>query len=174
MTAVRFAFCPACASELPEGPEELAPECRSCGRIWYQNPAPTAGCVIVQNGKALITKRGAEPEKGRYDIPGGFIEVGESPIDAVKRELREELGIEVDVTNADYVSASPHRYGADGEWTLAIGFRARIAAGDPVAADDVESFEWVTMDRLDAIDFAWDHDRELVREVLKDEGSATG
>ena len=168
MTEERYHFCSNCGRALPEPDIDGGVSC-SCGRRWYRNPAPTAGCVIVKNGKALITQRAMDPEKGRFDIPGGFLEMGETPVEGVKRELREELGVEVDVTDADYIQASPHRYGDDGTWTLALGFRARLAAGDPTPADDVESFRWVEESELDAIDFAWDHDRDLIRRVLRDE-----
>lgn len=168
MTPGGFRFCSDCGSELPEPDPDGGVSC-ACGRRWYRNPAPTAGCVIVKDGMALITQRANDPEKGRFDIPGGFLEEGETPVAGVKRELREELGVEVDVTDADYIQASPHRYGDDGTWTLALGFRARLTSGDPSPADDVESFRWVEDDDLEDIDFAWDHDRELVRRVLNDE-----
>jgi 8-oxo-dGTP pyrophosphatase MutT (NUDIX family) len=72
--------------------------------------------------------RGIEPEKGRMDLPGGFVEVGEHPRDALAREAREELGVEVEVEERPMLLAV-HTYGADGEYVLAIGFRARIISG---------------------------------------------
>lgn len=128
--------------------------------------APTAGAVIVRDGEALITKRARDPEKGRFDIPGGFLEVGEDPITGLQREVDEELGMKIAVTYEDLIQAVPHLYGEDGDWVLALGFIARESTGEPVAADDVEEIRWVTLDELDAIDFAWDHDRELVRKAL--------
>lgn len=166
MSSEPYLFCPKCGTSLPE-PDGGGVTC-TCGRRWYRNPAPTAGCVITRDGKALITQRGSDPEKGRYDIPGGFIEVGETPVEAIKRELMEELNVEVEVTDDDYLQAVPHRYGDDGTWTLAIGFKARLVLGELKAADDVAAFRWVSNDELDDLDFAWEHDRELVRKVLAD------
>lgn len=161
-----FTFCPRCGSELEPVANDSGAHCDNCGKTWYYNMAPTAGAVIVRDGKALITKRARDPEKDRFDIPGGFLEVGEDPIAALGREVNEELGMEVEVTYDDLIQAVPHRYGADGDWVLAMGFVARGSSGDPVAADDVAEVRWVTLDELNEIDFAWAHDRELVRKAL--------
>lgn len=162
-----FVFCPSCAGRLEEPDASSGRRCPSCGRTWYRNSAPTAGCAIVRDGKALVTQRGGEPEKGRYDVPGGFLSAGEDPIEGLKRELREELGIEIDASVEDCVSIVPHTYGPDGDYVLAIGFLARHVSGEPKAADDVAGFRWVTAEELDGIDFAWPHDRELVHKALQ-------
>jgi NADH pyrophosphatase NudC (nudix superfamily) len=159
-------FCARCGNELGPAGNDSGAKCDNCGKTWYHNAAPTAGCVIVRDGKALITKRARDPEKGRYDIPGGFLDADEDPITGVKREVREELGMSIEVSYDDLVQAVPHRYGDDGDWTLAIGFVARNASGDPAPADDVEDVLWVTLDGLDDVDFAWEHDRDLVRKAL--------
>ena len=123
--------------------------------------------MIVSDGKALITKRGMEPEKGRYDVPGGFLRAGEEVLDGLRREIKEELGVEIDVTFGDFVQAVPHEYGPEGDYTLALGFFARIVSGEPEAADDVAELRWVSVDELDDIPFAWEHDRALVRRALE-------
>lgn len=162
-----FRFCPRCGNELEPAANDSGASCGNCGKTWYHNAAPTAGCVIVRDGKALITKRARDPEKGRFDIPGGFLDPDEDPITGVRREIAEELHMTVDVTYDDLVQVVPHRYGDDGDWTLAIGFIAARSSGEPVPADDVEEVRWVTADELGAVDFAWDHDRELVRKALQ-------
>lgn len=121
----------------------------------------------MREGKALVTQRGVEPEKGRFDVPGGFLDAGEEPIAGLKRELREELGVEVEAAIDDCVSMVPHPYGPEGDHVLALGFLARLVAGEPRAADDVADFRWVDEEELDDLDFAWPHDRELVRKALR-------
>lgn len=161
-----FRFCPRCGNELEPAGNDAGAKCGNCGKTWYHNAAPTAGCVIVRDGKALITKRARDPEKGRYDIPGGFLDPDEDPLAGVAREVSEELGMTVEVTYDDLVQAVPHRYGEDGDWVLAIGFVATRASGDPVPADDVADVLWVAPDEVDGVDFAWEHDRELVKKAL--------
>jgi ADP-ribose pyrophosphatase YjhB (NUDIX family) len=138
-----------------------------CGRSWYRNSSPAVGAAIVEGDRVLVTVRGIEPEKGRMDLPGGFVEVGEPPRDALAREAREELGVEVEVEERPMLLAV-HTYGADGEYVLAIGFRARIISGEPSPADDVAEIRWVSEDEIDALDFAWEHDRRIARRALGD------
>lgn len=163
-----FRYCPSCGSHLGAKPGETEVNCSNCGAKWYRNPAPTVGCVLVRDGRALISKRGSDPFKGRYDVPGGFLEPSEDAIEGLKREVKEELGVEIDTSMADCLQIAPHQYGPDGDWTLAIGFKATIRSGEPQASDDVAAIEWVDASQLDSVDFAWDHDRRLVRRVLAD------
>jgi NADH pyrophosphatase NudC (nudix superfamily) len=107
-----FKHCPACASRLNDPGEDEERECPSCGRTWYVNSAPTVGAVITNDGRALITERGIEPFKGKSDVPGGFLKPGEDPLIGLKRELREELQVEVDINVDDLVQMHPHEYGA--------------------------------------------------------------
>lgn len=169
-----FDFCPSCATKLEDVEDGAGKGCPNCGRKWYPNSAPTVGAAIVRDGEALITKRGRAPEKGKFDIPGGFLEAGEDALVGLRRELKEELGIEVDVSIDDVVQMETHTYGEEGGYVLAIGFFARLASGEPSPSDDVADIKWVTLDELDEVDFAWEHDRELVRKALLAAGGGHG
>jgi ADP-ribose pyrophosphatase YjhB (NUDIX family) len=164
-----FDFCPGCGARLRHPDDDGALLCPSCGRTWFRNMAPTAGAALVADGRALVTVRGVEPAKGRLDVPGGFLGPEEGPIEALRREVDEELGITIDVSFDDLVQAVPHLYGPPGEEivVLALGFTPRWVAGEPRAADDVADIVWLTEDELEDADFAWDHDRELVRKGLE-------
>ena len=162
-----YRFCPADGSALEEPAHEGGgARCPRCGRSWYRGSSPAVGCAIVRDGRVLVTVRAREPEEGRMDLPGGFLEVGEHPVDGLRRELREELGVEVDHISGPTVLAT-HTYGADGEFVLALGFTARLASGEPHPADDVADARWVTAGELDELDFAWEHDREIARSALR-------
>lgn len=160
-----FKFCPADGSKLGKPRASGGVTCPTCGRSWYRNSAPSVGAAIVRDGRALVTVRGIEPEKGRIDVPGGFLNVGEHPVDGLVREAREELGVEVEVVG-DPAMLAVHTYGEDGMYVLAIGFGARIVSGEPEPADDVAAIRWVSKDEVDGLDFAWEHDRRLVRAAL--------
>jgi ADP-ribose pyrophosphatase YjhB (NUDIX family) len=162
-----FRFCPADGARLGEARASGGTTCPECGRSWYRNSAPTVGAAIVRDAKALVTVRGIEPEKGRVDVPGGFLEVGEHPVDGLKREAREELGVEIEVVG-DPVSLAIHNYGEDGIYVLAMGFKARIVDGEPEPADDVAEIRWISSEEVDDLDFAWKHDREFVWAALND------
>ena len=123
----------------------------------------------MRGGRALVTVRAVEPEKGKVDVPGGFLEVGEHPVDGLKREAREELGVEVEVEGNPVLLAT-HTYGPDGIWVLAMGFRARIVEGEPRPADDVAEIRWISAEEIDDTGFAWEHDRRFVRAALEHGG----
>ena len=169
-----FNFCPSCGHALEKPDSEGSTTCPSCGRSWYRNPAPTAGCLILLDGKGLITIRGREPLQGHADLAGGFLNCNEDPIAGLKREVTEELGVEIDVSLDDLIHIVPHQYGDDGDWILSMGFVARLKSGDPSPSDDVAAIEWISGDEVDGFEWAWAHDRELARKVLKDDLSRFG
>lgn len=162
-----FRYCPADGTALGEARASGGVTCPLCGRSWYRNSAPTVGAAIVRDGRALVTVRGIEPEKGKVDVPGGFLEVGERPVEGLKREAREELGVEVEV-DGNPVLLATHTYGEEGAWVLAIGFKARIVGGEPRAADDVAELLWVSAEEVDGLEFAWEHDPRFVKAALED------
>lgn len=162
-----YRFCPADGTELAaKAAESRGASCPTCGRSWYRSSAPAVGAAIVDGDRVLVTVRGIEPEKGRFDLPGGFVEVEEHPRDALAREAWEELGVEVDVEESPMLLAV-HTYGPDGEYVLAIGFRVRIVSGEPSPADDVAGIRWVSKEEVDTLDFAWEHDRKIARLALE-------
>ena len=121
----------------------------------------------MRDGKALVTVRAGEPEKGRVDVPGGFVEVGEHPAAGLKREVREELGIEIEIEEKPVLLAT-HTYGPGGNWVLAISFLAHLVEGEPSPADDVAEIRWISAEEIGDLDFAWEHDRRLVKAALED------
>ncbi len=162
-----FNFCPACGARIEPPTETAGSDCPSCGRAWYRNPLPTVAAALVDDDKALVVIRGVEPHKGRYDMPGGFLHPAESPTEGLKREVKEELGVDIDVGELDFLGAAVHQYGAEGDWLLSLGFKGRITSGEPDPADDVADFRWATLEELDQLDFAWEHNREQTKRALE-------
>ena len=163
-----YRFCPADGTKLEaKGGGSKGAACPTCGRSWYRSSAPAVGAAIVSAERVLVTVRGIEPEKGRMDLPGGFVEVGEHPRDALAREAREELGVEVEVEEGPMLLAV-HTYGAGGEYVLAIGYRVRIVSGEPSPSDDVAEIRWVSEGEVETLDFAWEHDRKIARLALEE------
>lgn len=159
-------YCAACATKLEDRDSEGGSTCPNCGRSWFESFSPTVTAAIVQDDRVLVAIRGIEPKKGKADTPGGFLKPGEEPLEGLRRELREELGVEIDVSFEDFVQVVPHTYGEEGDWVLSLGFAARLVSGDIVPADDIAEARWVTYGELDGLDFAWPHDRELAKKVL--------
>ena len=68
--------------------------CESCKKIHYENPKQTATLICVKESKLLLVKRAVEPAKGQWGLPGGFIELGETPSEGAIRELKEETNLD--------------------------------------------------------------------------------
>ena len=144
---VGWNHCPRCTAALESDGRRA--RCGACGFVAYAHSDPTA-CALVfdDDGRVLLARRARDPDRGKWDVPGGFIEEGESPLDALRRELVEETGLEIEPL--DFVGAWVDRYGDadDASSTLNLYWRARIVSGEPAAADDVSELAWFSLDAL--------------------------
>lgn len=82
--------------------------CRGCGYTYFHNCAAAAAAIIETGGGLILVRRAGEPRKGFLDLPGGFADYGESLETAATREVREELGLEIQ--NLAYLGSFPNRY----------------------------------------------------------------
>ncbi len=122
-----FKYCPKCgaAALRPVGQKLL--RCSACGFELYLNPAAAAAGVIVDGQERMVVLvRGKEPGKGQWDLPGGFVDPGETAEDALRREVREEVGLEV--TTLRYLGSWPNIYDYMGVRyrTLDMGFVCEV------------------------------------------------
>jgi 8-oxo-dGTP diphosphatase len=119
----------------------------------YAHSKPTASALVEDDeGRVLLARRAKEPFKGRWDIPGGFLDEGEHPLDGLRRELREETGL--DVEPLEFLGVWMDRYGGDStaEATLNFYWTARAAGGEAAPADDVDDLRWFACDELPSPD----------------------
>ena len=125
--------------------------CTECGTVNYQNPIPSVAAVITDDeGRLLLTKRSVEPEKGMWCLPGGFIEMGESPVETVVREVFEETGLKVITGELIDVRVKIGGYHGD---VIIIGYAAEIIGGELSPGDDAEEAEFISLDKLPPIAF---------------------
>lgn len=108
---------------------------------------PCVGAIITdEDGRLLLIKRGHEPEAGRWSLPGGRIEPGESDEQAVVREVREETGLWV---KPGRLVGSVERPGRDGAVVDIRDYAASVTGGDLAAGDDADDARWVHPRDLD-------------------------
>src|SRR6266498_3874494 len=129
-------FCPICGEAI-EKVEDRA-ECRSCGYVGYANPVPAAEAVCFdERGRVLLGRRAFEPGGGRWDLPGGFLEEDEHPLDALRRETREETGLEIEPLAFLGFWLEPY----EGRVVLCLAWTAR-ASVEARAGDDLTELHW--------------------------------
>ncbi|MBT2489218.1 (deoxy)nucleoside triphosphate pyrophosphohydrolase [Streptomyces sp. ISL-96] len=119
------------------------------------------GAAVFDEGRLLAARRSAPPElAGRWELPGGKVEPGESPEQALVRELREELGVETDVLER-----------IPGEWPLKPGYvlqvwTVRLLSGRPRPLQDHDAMRWLRPDEADSVDWLT-QDRPAVAEAVR-------
>lgn len=103
-----FNHCPSCAGPSIEVFKENGLKCRSCGYVYFHNMAAAVAGILEVDGKIVLIQRGHEPRKGLYVLPGGFVDYHESLEEALAREVKEELS--VDVMDIRYFGSLPNTY----------------------------------------------------------------
>lgn len=126
--------------------------CPSCQTALYENPLPaTATVVFNPKLEVLLVRRGQEPGKGKWCLPGGFQETDETPAQCALRELSEEAGIRGEVQELLGMEMSPHPWYRS---VLVIGFLVQANGGALQAGDDATEAAYFSNTRLPELAFA--------------------
>jgi 8-oxo-dGTP diphosphatase len=119
-------------------------------RLYPKRPLVGVGAVVVRDGFVLLERRGQPPAQGSWSLPGGLVDAGERLEEAVRREVREECAIEVEVGPLLGVF-EPMVKDDDGRLLyhyVVLDYLARYLSGDPVIGDDAAELLWVAFDEL--------------------------
>lgn len=104
-----FTYCPQCgATNLQFNGHRY--HCTDCDFVYFHNIAAAVAVVLKKDDKILFTVRNEEPDKGKWDLPGGFIDPGENAETAVCREIKEELGLVLQPEKIKYLVTAPNNY----------------------------------------------------------------
>ncbi len=146
-----YRFCPVCGGDLAPQIVTLGdprrPVCQRCGFVSYQNSKPCVGALLVgDDGRILLTRRAIPPFAGWWDLPGGFLELGEHPEGGLIRELQEETGLTVEPQGL--IGIYMDQYGDGGDATLNLMYLARVVAGVLYPASDVDAIAWFRPNEL--------------------------
>ncbi len=160
-----YKFCSICGAQLKKRKNGHL-VCLKCGFVNYRNPRPTATALVLYKNKLLLTKRAKKPFKDWWDLPGGFVDRGESAEQALKRELREETGLDISIKKIFGTYFGTYSCGLDKFYVLAIVFLAQ-GSGKPLEAlDDVSKSRWFAKKELPQ-KIAFDSNQKIIKDFLK-------
>lgn len=144
-------FCPKCGSSGFPLHGSRSFKCAGCGfHLYFNSSAAVAALVTDGNGKLMLVTRGVEPDYGKLDLPGGFVDPAETVENAVKRELFEELGLQV--KSMKYVGSAPNEYifGGLSVFTIDMAFEVipeSVVHLNPM--DDILEYRFYSKEEVD-------------------------
>ena len=162
-------FCPKCASPDFNASGERSLKCGACGFHYFINSsAAVAALVSNQEGKPMLVTRGVEPDYGKLDLPGGFVDPLETAENAVQRELFEELGLKV--KSMEYLGSFPNTYifSDFSVFTLDMAFKICAESLDNLKPmDDILGYKFYSEDELNYHDIPAPSIKQFVKDYFR-------
>jgi len=164
-----FRFCPRCGQPLPAGRRGNFIECGACGLLYFLNAVVAAGAILVDDrGRALFLRRSKDPGKGKLGLPGGFAEIGETAEENLRREVREEVNLEL--ASLEFLCSSPNPYEYRGVTypVLDLFFIARARSLDTLRVlEEADGCCWLAPEEIHIEDIAFPSVRAAVRRWIE-------
>ncbi len=164
-------YCSRCGAEVerrvPDDDNRERWACAVCHTVHYQNPLIVVGCVAEQDGKVLLCKRSIEPRYGRWTVPAGFMELGETLAAGAARETLEEACAEIDIghlfASVDVVDAGQ----------VHLFFTGKLSGGFGVGEESLET-RLFGEDEIPWDDLAFRSGRYALEKYFEDRGCNNG
>jgi ADP-ribose pyrophosphatase YjhB (NUDIX family) len=175
----KFQYCPVCGSNKFEINNFKSKKCSSCGFTYYANPCSATAAIILRtvsdasgnsHEEMLAVQRAKDPAKGTLDLPGGFCDMYETVEEGMRREIKEEIGLEVDEITYLFSSPNVYQYSGMGVHTLDMDFLVRLKGEIPQihAADDATEARWIPIDEINPEEFGLTSIRNAVIRFLRE------
>lgn len=166
-------FCPECGEKTLQWDGEKKWSCSHCQFTLYNNVAGAVAVIIKHKDEVYLTRRNQEPKKGKLDLAGGFVDPKESAEETCKRELFEELKIQIDPSKLKYVASLPnvYQYKEIDYNTLDLFFEYEIDEKFEVDLELSEISEafWIPLKDLKTDDIAFDSQKKFFTEYIKNQ-----
>lgn len=143
-----YRYCPNCSKKISKKSPNLY-VCSHCNYHLYENPRPTNGLLVEnENGEILLVKRKYKPKKGFWDVPGGFVDIGETLEESMLREIKEELGVKV--KNLRYLISTPDRYlyKEVNYHTICFFFTGKVNTNDLKVKSDITEIKFFSKNNM--------------------------
>ncbi len=164
-----FRYCPQCGSQNGRTETEKLFACPDCGFLFFANPASAVGGILTNSkGKVLFVRRVKDPAKGKLNTPGGFVDPYESAEEAIAREVREEVNMEIRAIQ--YLASFPNIYTYRGVTyhTTDVFFVCEIAEeGAFTPNDEVAHIVFLDPAEVDSEEIAFDSTKRALAEYLR-------
>ncbi len=139
-------YCESCGNQLQDREVGISWYCLHCKRYTYANPVPVIDVMFTdEKGKILLGRRAQDPEKGRLNLPGGFVDPNETFEEALAREIKEELNLDPgDYGSFVYAGSRIFIHSQNGRDRQLIGIimRATIAHREFMPNEEVSEYLW--------------------------------
>lgn len=165
-----FQFCPKCGSSNHKFENHHRFECLNCGFVYYHNCAAAVMVIMRRDNKVLFTLRNNEPKKGKLDFPGGFVDPKESAQFAAKRELKEELDIDIEMEDLELLDTEPNDYKFRDILyrTLDIIFEIELKDDQKINLEksEIQEAKWLSKDEIDMDEIGFDSMKAVVKKYI--------
>lgn len=166
-----FNYCPNCGSTHFEFPENRRFFCHNCEFVYFHNIAAAVAVIFRYENQMLFTVRNIDPDKGKLDLPGGFIDPKETAEEAACREIKEEMGIDVKPNELRYITTHPNDYPYKNVpyRTMDIFFECKLQSDQVsvIAKDEIQELIWVKTNAVELDKIGFTSIRNVVAHYVK-------
>ena len=146
-----FTFCPHCGTGLEQTEvfNLVRPVCPQCDFVQFRDPKVAVIAFVTHRDKVLLIRRAVDPAKGKWALPGGYMDAGEMPEEALHRELDEEVGLDVTITRL--LEIFPMESPGQPSRGIVLAYEAEPDSDDLItlqSRDDVSAAGWFGPDEL--------------------------
>lgn len=158
--------CPRCGASTDAPPVA----CAACSYAAYVNPRPTGTVIILDDDRFVVMRRARPPQRGLWDLPGGFCDGWEHPSDAAVREAREELGVDIHLGAFVGMWIGTYEFQDEQMPVLDCFWLARLVPGAVITLDPAEGTEFAWVSLSDPPPLAFPTMESAIREVRRSSG----
>lgn len=165
-----FNFCPNCGKQNHTFQVNKF-HCLECDYVYFHNTAGAVAVFIEVGEEVLFTKRNLNPQKGFYDLPGGFTDYDESSEQTVIREIQEELKLDVSNEKIEYLGSNPNEYEYKNVvyHTLDLFYKIKLNEKPTLELQqsEISTVAWRKLNELDLTTIAFESQRKFIEKLVK-------
>lgn len=164
-------YCPSCGKESLQWDSEKKWSCPNCDFRLYNNVAGAVAVVIRCGNEVYLTRRNQEPKKGKLDLAGGFVDPRESAEESCRRELSEELQLDINISNLKYLTSLPniYQYKEIDYNTIDLFYEYRVSEKFEVSLElsEISETQWISINEINLEDIAFDSQKRFFEQYIK-------